>query len=305
MSKRLTTIDFIEKCAVIHNNRYDYSKVEYINEKALVSIICLEHGIFNQSASSHYRSGCPSCAIIKRSNSRKTSLDILISKFNNRHNNKYDYSLIKFTTMRNSINIICKKHNIEFTQTPEKHIESKSGGCPKCNSIGKGKSTNTIFIEKSNNLYDYKYDYSLVNYIKSNTKVKIVCKVHGIFEMTPNSHLMGRGCGICNRNGGIMENRWLDTLNIDNKYRQYKVSKFYVDGIDLDKMIIYEFNGDFWHGNPDIYSSDDVNSVNGIKYGELYKRTIERKREIESLGYKVISIWESDFKKISDNYVNR
>ncbi len=66
------------------------------------------------------------------------------------------------------------------------------------------------------------------------------------------------------------------TIQIPKDYRQYKIDKFYVDGINLDENIIYEFNGDFWHGNPNIYKGDDINKVNGIKYGELYKKTIER-----------------------------
>jgi G:T-mismatch repair DNA endonuclease (very short patch repair protein) len=58
-----------------------------------------------------------------------------------------------------------------------------------------------------------------------------------------------------------------------------------------------EFYGDFWHGNPKVYNRNDVNRVNGLTFGELYNRTITRQMEIEKIGYKVISIWESDFKK--------
>ena len=50
------------------------------------------------------------------------------------------------------------------------------------------------FIEKANLVHNNKYDYSLVNYINNKTKIKIICKLHGIFEQTPDSHLRGRGC---------------------------------------------------------------------------------------------------------------
>jgi len=51
----------------------------------------------------------------------------------------------------------------------------------------------TEFIKKHGNIYDY----SLVNYINSKTKVKIICKKHGIFEQLPGRHLTGNGCRYC------------------------------------------------------------------------------------------------------------
>jgi hypothetical protein len=65
------------------------------------------------------------------------------------------------------------------------------------NTIGKGRLTNKLFIEKSNLIHLNKYDYSITEYIKSNEKVKISCKKHGPFEINVNSHLNGRGCSKC------------------------------------------------------------------------------------------------------------
>lgn len=53
------------------------------------------------------------------------------------------------------------------------------------------------FIEKGINLHGDKYDYSLVNYIDSVTRIKIICPKHGEFEQTPNTHLKGSGCQTC------------------------------------------------------------------------------------------------------------
>lgn len=116
------------------------------------------------------------------------------------HNHKYDYSKVDYVKMKEKVIITCKEHNIEFLQTPEKHLSSKTGGCPKCNTIGKGKLTNQLFIERSNNIHSNKYDYSISEYISSNNKVDIICKTHGKFSITPNSHLNGRGCSKCSGN---------------------------------------------------------------------------------------------------------
>ena len=59
------------------------------------------------------------------------------------------------------------------------------------------KSTTDKFIEKANIVHKNKYDYSLVNYISKSINVKIICKIHGIFEQTPDHHLCGCNCQKC------------------------------------------------------------------------------------------------------------
>ena len=64
LSKRMTKEDFIESAKKIHGDRYDYSKVIYINAKQKVEIICPKHGPFFQQASNHLygnMNGCPAC----------------------------------------------------------------------------------------------------------------------------------------------------------------------------------------------------------------------------------------------------
>lgn len=298
MSIRLTNTEFISRSMLHHGDRYDYSKLDYINELTKVTIICKEHGDYQQKPSVHYRAGCPKCGLIKRATSRKNDVNKLISKFNQKHKDKYDYTKMSYIKMQAKVIISCKEHEIEFLQSPEKHLNSKTGGCPKCNAMGKGRLSNELFIEKCNKIHSNRYDYLKVQYSRSNKKVIITCNNHGDFEITPNAHLNGEGCRRCNRNGGVMENNWLDSLFIPRDYRQWKIGNFYIDGIDLKNNIIYEFYGDFWHGNPEVYKQGDINRVNGIRHGELYRKTIEREDYLKSLGYKIISIWESEYKKI-------
>lgn len=200
MSRRLTKEQFIEKSKILHGNAYDYSKVNYVNDQIKVDIVCNTHGLFSQSPGSHYRSGCPSCGLVRRSNSRKNKIEDLIFKFNEKHSSKYDYSMVNYNKMRELVLIKCNLHNFEFLQSPIKHLESKSGGCPKCNSIGKGKMSIETFIEKSNHKHDNIYDYRLISDFNHKEKVSIICKKHGVFEMSPNAHLRGHGCRKCAKN---------------------------------------------------------------------------------------------------------
>lgn len=57
--------------------------------------------------------------------------------------------------------------------------------------------TNEEFIKRAHETHGDKYGYSLVEYVDTNTKVKIICPEHGVFEQTPKSHLKGHGCAGC------------------------------------------------------------------------------------------------------------
>lgn len=52
-SKSSNVNKFIEKAREIHGNKYDYSKVDYVNNRTKVCIICPEHGKFWQTPAHH------------------------------------------------------------------------------------------------------------------------------------------------------------------------------------------------------------------------------------------------------------
>lgn len=65
LQKRQTKASFIEKANTIHNNKYDYSLVEYINNRTPVRIICPQHGEFIQIPHDHVSGcGCPKCRLV-------------------------------------------------------------------------------------------------------------------------------------------------------------------------------------------------------------------------------------------------
>ena len=57
-------------------------------------------------------------------------------------------------------------------------------------------------------------------------------------------------------------------------------------------------HGDKYDGNPNKYNKNDINPVNNIKFGKLYRETIKRESHLKSCGYNLVTIWESDYKKI-------
>jgi len=109
------------------------------------------------------------------------------------HNNKYDYSLVKYKNNKTKVKIICPIHGI-FEQVPNSHLNNN--GCSKCYSDGL-KTNIDDFIESANQKHNNKYNYDKVCYINTNTKVIITCPVHGDFEQNPADHLKGNGCPRC------------------------------------------------------------------------------------------------------------
>jgi hypothetical protein len=59
----------------------------------------------------------------------------------------------------------------------------------------------------------------------------------------------------------------------------------------------FEFNGDFWHGNPNIYNPNNINPLTNSTFGYLYKKTLNKKKNLINKGYNIVSIWESEYKK--------
>jgi len=192
-NKKNNTTDFIIKCKKIYNEKYDYSKVNYINNKKEVIIICKEHGQFNARPDSFLqkRKKCPIC------NNKINNKDKFIKKANEVHNNLYDYSLVNYIHSEKNVTIICKEHG-EFYQTPHNHMNGTK--CPNC--CKNKKITFDEFINKSNEIHGNLYDYSLVDYINTTTNIKIICKKHGEFIQSPSSHLSSSGCPVCRESKG-------------------------------------------------------------------------------------------------------
>jgi len=358
-NKKRTTKEFIKKAHIVHNNKYNYSKVKYINNRTKILILCSTHNEFMQSPSAHLRGqGCPKCCVKLRSLIQKLSLREFINRANIIHNNKYSYSKSTYQKYNKKIIITCPDHG-NFKQIVSHHLNGS--GCPKCSRNKKrttkeftkeahivhnnkynynktkyrnadlkviitclyhgdfhqrainhlngqgcpkcaGQHLNTEdFIKKSNMVHNGKYNYSKVSYKDSYTKVMIICPKHGDFAQNPGQHMRGSGCAVCSRKYSKKCEAWLGSFErkIEREQPIQINSKTYVaDGIDRKTNTIYEFWGDFWHGNPEVFNPQDINPIVKKSYGELYSKTIMKISALISAGYNLVSIWEYDYDKM-------
>lgn len=295
--------DFIIAAKKIHGDRYDYSKVLYTRSKINVTIICRDHGEFNQTPSVHLKgSGCAICS----GGGRSSNTQEFIKKAICVHSDRYDYSKVNYDGRGNNITIICKIHG-EFLQTPNAHL--RGCGCQKCG--GKLKSSTLEFIDRAITIHNGVYSYADVKYTRCDKKINIICHKHGVFIQTPQHHLEGRGCPKCAKRGfSKMQIQWLEFLekfnnitiqHIGNSMQEHRIksTRWKADGYCKETNAIYEFHGDFWHGNPKRYDPEFINVVTKRKMKTLYAKTVYREERIIELGYKLHVMWESDWVNIN------
>ena len=144
----------------------------------------------------------------------------------------------------------------------------------------------------------------------SNDKVWWVCLVCGYkWKTCVYVRTRGRcsGCPKCSKRPvSSIASKWLDSLNIFVREYHIKFNKkgkrgFRVDGFDPETNTVYEFLGDYWHGNPEVFSSEEINPSNKKSYGALYKEALHRLRLLEESGFNVVYIWENDFNMSQDS----
>jgi len=153
-------------------------------------------------------------------------------------------------------------------------------------------------IQRFNKIHNYKFDYSLVDYKNLDTKVKIICPTHGIFEQTPRNHLHGNDCFECSkRKRSKTTEEFINQAKIvHNNFYDYSLTKYknYLTKV----KIICPIHGEF-----------DQLPQHHIKGSSCPKCGVEKTKKFTELGLKefidkvnVIHNNKYDYSKV--NYVN-
>jgi hypothetical protein len=213
---------------------------------------------------------------------------------------------------KNKYSLLCPKGHIFLTSID---MWVNNSRCKICN--GNGKSFSFEEIKNQYKLHNCEVLYTEDDYTGniSNTIIPFKCiNKHIIDNLTKNdfnnrinSNL--NVCKICSDNFIGCSNIQLEWIKyIENKYNiilQHfnNLGEFVikgigkVDGYHKESNTVYEFHGDFWHGNPKIFNPLDIHPLIKKSYGKLLKNTLHREIKIRNLGFKYICIWENEFKK--------
>ena len=192
---------FLSKAKKIHKNLYDYSKVNFVNAKTKVTIICQNnlHGEWQTTPANHTakKSGCPACGFLKVAAKQRKTKEVFIKEVKKISFNRYTYRKVEYINAYTPVIITCKKHG-DFSIAPTSILQGSH--CWQCSRIESGlkrrKSTES-FIEQANKIHNGKYNYSKTKYVRARLPITIICSKHKDFKQLPYVHLGGIGCKDC------------------------------------------------------------------------------------------------------------
>jgi hypothetical protein len=350
---------FIGKASAIHQHKYDYTLVEYINNSTNVIIICPIHGRFTQRPGNHLSGAqCKECSKLNRaatnlekyghpniahgtkkdkisttnierygvsqsaasSNNIKKRKQTLLGRYGVDNPSK----ILQFQEKRKQTFLdrygADNPSNVLLFQEKRKQTFLDRYGVPssfkRLDSIEKSRNTciqqygvphhtqRNISPTILNNISDFDWLYDqYITQQKSATKIAIEL---GVTTKTICTYLKRQEITLRRMvKFSWMCIDWLDSImDKDNilivhslNSGEYNIpnTKLHVDGFCEATNTVYEFHGDYWHGNPTKYHPDRLNTTTNSTMGELYKKTIEREEKIRELGYELVIMWESDF----------
>lgn len=330
MTKRNTVSEFIARAVNIHDVKYNYTKSIYVNLNTSVEIICPDHGAFWQTPNNHIRGGqgCPTCGLIKRqdtimlkygaNNPMKSSAvaqKVASSKkekygspaYNNRDKCKITmqsrYGVDHYTNRDKCVQTMLERHGVEhnslLSNVVNKRIQTsiKRYGTPHFKQHHMSSSLALISD----------IDWLSYQYITLGKTAEKIADELNISDATVGVWLKKAGIAILyGRKYSISGIEWLtymsETHNIHIQHAlnggEYAIpnTRFRADGYCVDNNTIYEFYGDIYHGNIQVFPSDyKCHPFSDLTTSELYSKTMEREMLLISMGYNVVSIWEHDW----------
>ena len=385
MGKRKTTEQFIEESRTIHNDKYDYSLVEYKNSYTKVNIVCHIHGTFYQTPTIHIfgKGGCPLCGQLKQrqtcllkygfENPRKSIVvkNKIKQTMLNNHGVEYAQQSSKIRNKKTQTNL--NRYGVEYPQKLPKMVERKKLTCIEKYGVENPQQNKEIQNNtKRTNLERYGFENAFQNQEIQDKQKQTNLEKYGvenswllpeIREKIKQTNLERYGVEYHNQTHMvdilplINDKDWLkqqyknktayqiaDELGLDgttigNYLRKHEIeikqlvrysykciswlesimeqkgihiqhalnggeyqipnTRYSADGYCTETNTIYEFHGDYWHGNPVLYESEIINEINGKSMGELYQKTIEREEEIRSMGYKLVIVWEYNLSQLT------
>ena len=291
MSSAIDKTDaFIKRSKSVQKGIYDYSLVKYVNTKTPVDIICSKHGKFSQEPRNHLGGfGCNKCgeeatAVAVGDRSRDTH-DEFVAKLKIKQ--PKIKVLGKYSTSYNRI-LVEDDNGYKYSVLPPNLIK---GYVP---TVQTAIDPTYIFVSKSKQVHDGKYDYSKTKYSKVSDNVIISCPIHGDFSQRPEVHLRGGGCPTCGKIRGFVPNTakgWSEGGDVNSKSKSFKL--YMIEVWNDDERFIKI--GITYHTVARRYSSGS--SLNGYNY-----KTIAVKERSDKAGGVIIFNLEDEIHNLYWGY---
>ena len=277
--RRLSFEDFSLRVRKVWGERYDLSKVEYVNNVTPVTVICPDHGEFNIEPTDLFDGrGCPKCKK-GRQRLKIETLEDFIMRGKELYGEKYGYDKTMYKSFSKKVIVTCPIHG-DFEIFPKKFLHGVD--CPECRkeSFGIKDMTRESFIEEAKKIHGEKFDYSKVEFKNKYTPVIIICPEHGEFTQKPYAHLNGSGCKRCSigasrKKGRMSQEEFISKASAIHNSK-YDYSKAVYEGTDKKVCIICPEHGEFWQTpHHHLHGVGCPYCVNNKSEEKLYRRIRE------------------------------
>lgn len=292
---------FIERVKRVHGDKYDLSRVKYVNQNTKIEVVCPIHGPWFTNPYSFYTGhGCPHCGKIRnkehnKENTRENKVkngESFILRVKKLYGGRYDYSKVRYENSYTKVEVVCPIHGV-FEVFPYDHL--RGVGCPICSKENGFEKVRTRaekkFCEKAKEVWGDFYDLSRVNYKRATVKVEVVCPKHGIFKILPSNFLNGTGCPKCNIRRSYKEVEVFEYVKsiypdlVESNVKGILGGRSEID-IWIPKLKVgIEFDGLFWHSegvgiSRGIYKKQERANAEGVRLINIFEDEWEYKQGI-------------------------
>lgn len=296
--------DFVSRALNLHGGKYTYPSLPVdatIRSAERVSIICPQHGEFQQVVNNHLRGcGCDVCAREARTLTRNGTFEDFVAKASKVHDGKYTYELIPGDLSK--VRVVCPEPgHPSFVQPRYRHL--KGAGCDRCSRKRSTERLSYTFqdvVAASEEVLSER-GYQLLTdeaeFQSYNTPLRVFCAKtwesgapHGEFSITPNNLIQGRGCPKCARHSSRGEAELLEFVRglspelagvgpATAKDLPW-LGRHRFDVYIPEKGIALEYNGLIWHSD---------------KFKEDHKRHLRKTDLAAENGVRLIHIFEDEW----------
>lgn len=252
-----------------------------------------------------HKGNCPACVgqVVTKHNCLETNFPEIAKEW---HSTKNGDLTPKSITKSSRKRVWWKCHICDhewISYVCNRTSNSNKNNCPSCAGqvVTKYNCLETNFPEIAKEWHPTKNgDLTPKDFVKhSNKKVWWKCFKCGHEWKTVISARTGKRkqkCPKCSRSPiSKSGSKWLDEMNVSIEYREYLIKinnkRFKVDGYNPLTKTIYEYFGNYWHGNPEKFLPQDIHPKRKIPYGQIYIETLKRVQLFEENGYRVIYKW--------------
>jgi hypothetical protein len=191
--------NFVSRATKKHGGQFLYYHVSLKEiENGLVTVECVEHGIFKTDREYHIRTEFGMCVGCKQKGRLELNKQKFIQDACKKYGDQFDYSKFEYLNQIKPSILICAEHG-EFKASAHAHLHKMVGGCSGCKEAQEIDNTTKKYVILFKKTHKNLYVYTDIKLKRLTDRIELNCETHGNFSITGLRHLKGFGCPECDK----------------------------------------------------------------------------------------------------------